>query len=199
MLCKFFVVNGKRRQKVKSIRCLLRIHKFLILISDSLLGDKMKGNTFFNPLLVCIKRGLPLKIALCCDVHISVLKTIPLSCHFLHPVGIVISENVKFGENCTIAQNVTIGYKYPIHILTTDKRIYDGVASIGNNVFIGANSILLGKIKIGDNVIIGANSLILRDVPSNKIIKGTWKAHEFIENAIKLAPSSLGLCQVTTG
>lgn len=43
---------------------------------------------------------------------------------------------------------------------------------IGNNVWIGANSVILPSVKIGDNVIIGAGSVVTKDIPSNSIAVG---------------------------
>ena len=43
---------------------------------------------------------------------------------------------------------------------------------IGNNVFVGINSIILPGITIGDNVIIGAGSIVTKDVPGNVVVAG---------------------------
>ncbi|HRO75148.1 MAG TPA: DapH/DapD/GlmU-related protein [Crocinitomicaceae bacterium] len=43
---------------------------------------------------------------------------------------------------------------------------------IGNNVFLGANAVVLPGVCIGDNVIIGAGSVVTKDVPSNMIAVG---------------------------
>ena len=43
---------------------------------------------------------------------------------------------------------------------------------IGNNVFIGANSVVIGEIIIGDGAIIGAGSVVTKDVPPNAIVIG---------------------------
>ena len=43
---------------------------------------------------------------------------------------------------------------------------------IGNNVWIGAHSIILGDISIGDNSVIGAGSVVVKDVPANAIVAG---------------------------
>lgn len=43
---------------------------------------------------------------------------------------------------------------------------------IGNNCFIGINSLIMPGIKIGDHVIIGAGSVVTKDVPSNSIVAG---------------------------
>lgn len=77
-----------------------------------------------------------------------------------HPYCITINENAKIGENFTILQNVTIGVaNEPINI------------TIGDNVFIGTNSVILGgEITIGNNVIIGAMSFINKNIPDNCIV-----------------------------
>lgn len=49
---------------------------------------------------------------------------------------------------------------------------YLGKIVIGNNVVIGADSIILSDIEIGDNVIIGAGSVVTRSVSSGNIVAG---------------------------
>lgn len=77
-------------------------------------------------------------------------------------LGVVIHSNTTIGNNCLIAQNVTIGRNFG------DKN----VPQIGNNVYIGAGSVVFGEIVIGDNVIIGSNSVVNTDIPSNTIVAG---------------------------
>lgn len=47
-----------------------------------------------------------------------------------------------------------------------------GKVTIGNNVFIGMNSIILKGVTVGNNVIIGAGSLVNKDVPDNCVVAG---------------------------
>lgn len=44
--------------------------------------------------------------------------------------------------------------------------------TIGNNVFLGANAIVMLGVNIGDNVIIGAGSIVTKDVPNNTVVVG---------------------------
>src|SRR5690554_6001525 len=44
--------------------------------------------------------------------------------------------------------------------------------TIGNNVFIGINSVILPGVKIGNNVVIGACSVVTKDVPDNSVVAG---------------------------
>lgn len=76
-------------------------------------------------------------------------------------IGCVIHAQAEIGEKCVISQNVTIAAK-------------DGEApKIGNNVFIGANSVVIGGVEIGDNCFIGALSLVNKSFPANSIIAGS--------------------------
>ena len=45
--------------------------------------------------------------------------------------------------------------------------------TVGNNVWIGANSVILGGVTIGDNSVIGAGSVVTHDIPANVVAVGT--------------------------
>lgn len=79
-----------------------------------------------------------------------------------HGCGIVIGETTIIGDNCTIYHNVTLG--------GTGKDKGKRHPTIGNNVMIGAGSIILGPINIGNNVKIGAGSIVVKDVKDNTTI-----------------------------
>ncbi len=81
-----------------------------------------------------------------------------------HFGGIFLNSNAILGTNCNISQGVTIGVSGQ-----DDKR---GVPVLGNNIYIGANSVVVGKITIGDNVLIGACSLVTIDAPENSVLLG---------------------------
>ena len=51
---------------------------------------------------------------------------------------------------------------------------YD-VAEIGDNVMIGCNAIILGRVKVGANAKIAAGSIVLRDVKANETVHGVVK------------------------
>ncbi len=77
-------------------------------------------------------------------------------------LGIVIHSNCIIGDNCLIAQNVTIGKDFK------DRK----VPIIGNDVYIGAGSVVFGEIIIGNNVIIGSNSVVNKSIPDNCTVVG---------------------------
>lgn len=83
-----------------------------------------------------------------------------------HGMGVVIGETSEIGKNCVMFHNVTLG--------GTGKHTGKRHPTIGNNVLIGAGSILLGPIRIGNNVKIGANTFIINNnVPDNCTVVGT--------------------------
>jgi len=96
------------------------------------------------------------------SIEISPRAQIGSGLFFPHPQCIVIG-NAKMGDNCTIYQGVTIGAKLPFH------KKYP---KIGNDVYIGEGSTILGDITIGNNVTIGAKSMILDDIPDNSVVVG---------------------------
>lgn len=81
-----------------------------------------------------------------------------------HFGNIIINANSIVGDNCNISQGVTIG--------VSGRGKNRGVPTIGNNVYVGANATIVGKIKIGDNAVIGANSLVVKDVLPGTTVVG---------------------------
>ncbi|WP_221394623.1 serine acetyltransferase [Dyadobacter sp. NIV53] len=79
-----------------------------------------------------------------------------------HGTALVINQDTVIGDNVLLRHSTTIGNKY----------LGSGCPVIGNNVEIGAHSILIGDIKIGDNVTIGAASLVTKSIPSNSVAYG---------------------------
>jgi serine O-acetyltransferase len=77
-------------------------------------------------------------------------------------LGIVIHSNTVIGENCLVAQNVTIGRNFGDTL----------VPVIGDDVYIGAGTVIFGEITIGNNVIIGSNTLINKIIPDNCTVVG---------------------------
>ena len=80
-----------------------------------------------------------------------------------HPFSTIINAK-KIGRNFSIRQCTTIGNKI-------DGR-NDLIPTIGNNVTVGSNVVIIGDITIGDNVIIGAGSVVVKSIPDNTIVAG---------------------------
>jgi serine O-acetyltransferase len=100
------------------------------------------------------------RIAMSCDISTR----LPLGTRLPHPVGIVVGHGVDVGSNVRIRQNVTIGRREP--------ESGAGYPSIGDDVSIGAGSVILGDIKLGEGCVVGANSVVLDDVSPNSTVVG---------------------------
>jgi serine O-acetyltransferase len=74
-----------------------------------------------------------------------------------HPAGIVIGGSVVIGENLVIHQGVTIGEKF------RTSSGFSGSPTLGNNIVIGANSVIAGEIELGNDLVIGALSYVNTD------------------------------------
>ena len=76
---------------------------------------------------------------------------------------IVVSVNAVIGNNCNIAHNVTIG---------AARGSKAGAPVIGDNVWLGTGSVIVGNITIGNNVMIAPNAFVNFDVPDHSLVIG---------------------------
>ena len=81
---------------------------------------------------------------------------------------------VIIGDNAQIAPNVSIYTAgHPIHPVSRNSGYEYGIpVTIGDNVWIGGNVVILPGITIGNNVVIGAGSVVTADIPDNMIALG---------------------------
>ncbi len=81
---------------------------------------------------------------------------------------------VIIGKNAQIAPNVSIYTAgHPIHPDSRNSGYEYGIPiTIGDNVWIGGNTVILPGVTIGNNVVIGAGSVVSKDIPDNKIAVG---------------------------
>lgn len=77
----------------------------------------------------------------------------------IHPVATFVNAE-SIGDNFTVKNSVTIGNS------TT------GRPTIGDNVEINSNSVVVGGITIGNNVVIGTGSVVTKSVPDNCVVVG---------------------------
>lgn len=81
-----------------------------------------------------------------------------------HGMGVVIGETAEVGDDVLIYKGVVLGGTS----LEKKKRH----PTVGNNVIIGSNAIVMGAITIGHNSRIGAASVVVHDVPANATAVG---------------------------
>lgn len=81
---------------------------------------------------------------------------------------------VKIGDNCQFAPNVAVYTAgHPIHPVSRNSQYEYGISvTIGDNVWIGGNSVIVPGVHIGSNTVIGAGSVVTKDIPDWVIAAG---------------------------
>ena len=81
---------------------------------------------------------------------------------------------VEIGDNVMFAPNVSIYTAgHPVHPEARTTGYEYGIpVKIGNNVWIGGNTVVTPGVTIGDNVVVGAGSVVTKDIPSDVIAAG---------------------------
>lgn len=86
---------------------------------------------------------------------------------FMVMVDIMFPEKIKIGRNSIIGYNTTIlAHEY----LIDEYRL--GNVEIGNDVMIGANSLILPGVKIGDRAVVAAGTVVHKNVPEGCFVGG---------------------------
>ncbi|MGN0714798.1 MAG: serine O-acetyltransferase [Anaerovoracaceae bacterium] len=85
-------------------------------------------------------------------------------CFIDHGMAVIIGETAEVGDDVTIYQGVTLG--------GTGKDTGKRHPTIGNRVVISSGAKVLGPFKVGDDVKIGAGSVVLKEVPPGSTVVG---------------------------
>ena len=117
-----------------------------------------------NPILKLYRLFILQRISRKTNIQISHRATIGEGFYIGHCGRIIINPNAVLGKNINIATGVTIGQE------NRGKR--KGSPTIGDNVWIGTNSVIVGNIKIGNDVLIAPLSFVNFDVPDHSIVIG---------------------------
>jgi serine O-acetyltransferase len=124
------------------------------------------------------------RIKLSRGLEIAATTDIGAGLYLGHAYHITINPSAKLGKNVNLHKGVTIGQE--------NRGIRKGVPTIGNNVWIGVNSTVVGKITIGDDVLIAPNTYVNCDIPSHSIVLGNpcvikprdWATKDYINYTI---------------
>ena len=81
-----------------------------------------------------------------------------------HAHNINVHPHAVIGKNCNLNKGCTIGRE--------NRGERNGVPTIGNDVWVGSNAVVVGKIVIEDDVLIAPNAYVNFDVPSHSIVVG---------------------------
>mgnify|MGYP002854910396 CR=1 FL=1 len=75
-----------------------------------------------------------------------------------------VGSNVRIGKNCTLLPGVVFGKKTEIQ--------ESPKVCVGDNCYFGLDSKIFGPLNIGNNVTVGANSVVTKDIPDNAVVAG---------------------------
>lgn len=81
-----------------------------------------------------------------------------------HAFGITVNPNAVIGRNCNMHKGVTIGRE------NRGKR--KGAPVLGDCVWLGVNSTIVGGVRLGNDVLVAPNTYVNCDVPSHSIVIG---------------------------
>ena len=90
------------------------------------------------------------------------------NCYFMDDARIAFGNHVFIGPNCAFYTA-----QHPIHPMQRNRKIERALPiTVGNNVWLGGNCVVLPGVKIGSNTVIGADSVITKDIPDNVVAVG---------------------------
>lgn len=158
ILSDLYRISGSKKYS-SFVSCFFKYPTFRFLVYLRLAPEKFQ---FLNPKIIF--KLLHRKYFFKYGLQIPVSTKIGKGFYIGHFSNIIISHNAVIGKNCNISSGVVIG--------GTNRGENKGCPTIGNNVWIGSNAVIVGKIKIGDNVLIAPNSFVNKNIPSNSIVIG---------------------------
>lgn len=99
-------------------------------------------------------------------LHITLYpSTIAGGLRIYHAGGFIhVGPNCRLGRNCTILPGVVFGNKHE------EKTV--GLTVVGDNCYFGLGAKIFGPLTIGNNVTVGANSVVTKDIPDNAVVGG---------------------------
>ena len=107
---------------------------------------------------------------------------------------------VSVGNGCEITKDVKFFTHGGSNVVRDLEPSFDcfGKIKIGNNVYIGNNSLVMPGVTVGDNVLIAAGSVVTKSIPSNSVVGGNpakviCSRKEYYERNKKYNAESCGL------
>lgn len=85
----------------------------------------------------------------------------------VHPVGLVMGNGIRIGNNVMLSQGVTVG-SAEADLAGVDEAL----PTICDGATILANATIVGAVRVGEGARVGANSLVVKDVPDYAIVVG---------------------------
>ncbi len=156
----YYRLTGKEYKLCRFIFSYITEHRIRFIYTYRKLQCISNKRIIAKLLLLFYHRSLKVRYGLEINPSVEIGPGIQMS----HPYNITINNGAKLGNNINLSKGVSIGQE------NRGKR--QGVPIIGDRVYLGINSTVVGKITIGDDVLIAPNSYVNCDVPSHSIVIG---------------------------
>ena len=113
-----------------------------------------------------IEKLVPNAVIIATNIQIPPATSIGPGLFIAHAGYVVMSYETKIGSHCTVTQGVTLGHG------AGGGRNRTGSPRIGNRVYLGPGSIVIGDIEVGDDALIGPGAVVVRSVPPRAVVVG---------------------------
>ncbi|KQL34380.1 sugar O-acetyltransferase [Psychrobacillus sp. FJAT-21963] len=168
------MLNGELYNPIdpELLREKLTARKLTRLYNQTLETEEDKRTELLKELFGSTGNSLSIEPTLRCDygynIHVGENFYANFDCVFLDVC------EIRIGDNCFIAPGVHI--YTATHPLNAEERVsgveYGKPVKIGDNVWIGGNSVINPGVTIGNNVVIASGSVVTKDVPANVVVGG---------------------------
>jgi serine O-acetyltransferase len=113
-----------------------------------------------------LEKLVPNAVIITTNIQIPPATSIGPGLFIAHAGYVVMSYETKIGRHCTVTQGVTLGHG------AGGGRNREGSPRIGDRVYLGPGSIIIGDIEVGDDALIGPGAVVVRSVPARAVVVG---------------------------
>lgn len=139
----------------------------------AVVGYRYRRWAYKLPVVLPVRWLLRISIVVA-DVWIKIITNIELpvtaeigpGLYIPHTGYVIVSSRTRIGSHCTLTQGVTIGHGGGGRRATTTSPV------IGDRVYVGPSSCVVGPIEIGHDVLIGVGAVVINSVPPGGIVVG---------------------------
>lgn len=99
-------------------------------------------------------------------IQLSVAAKIGAGLYIPHSGTTVVGSGAVIGKDCTLCHGVTIGHR------GGGRQRDNGSPMIGDRVYIGPSSAIVGPVRIGSDAVVGVGAVVIRSVPDRAVVAG---------------------------
>ena len=147
---------GKEYRSLREYFCISLELKYIITYRKAALTPVTLLRMFYKLYLIYLSHKT--------QIQISSKTRIGKGLYIGHLRRVIINSDAILGNNVNLSLGVTIGWE------NRGRRTRS--PTLENNIWVGTNAVIVGKIKIGNDVLIAPNAFVNFDVPDHCIVIG---------------------------